>query len=144
MLRVAPGLEAKRRELTRLRGEENALLTSLPEVMTMRERSRPRETFVLARGAYDAPTTRVEPGTPAALGSFPADLPPDRLGLARWLLDPGHPLTARVLVNRYWALLFGRGLVATPADFGSPGASAHPPASSSTGSRSPSSSRAGT
>jgi len=121
VVRVAPGLAAKRRELTRLRGKENALLTSLPEVMAMRERSRPRETFVLARGAYDAPTTRVEPGTPAALGRFPDDLPPDRLGLARWLLDPGHPLTARVIVNRYWAVLFGRGLVATPADFGAQG-----------------------
>jgi hypothetical protein len=121
VLRVAPGLEEKRRTLTGLRGEENALLTSLPEVMTLRERSRPRETFVLARGAYDAPTSRVEPGTPAIMGALPSDRPRNRLGLARWLLDPAHPLTARVLVNRYWALLFGRGLVATPADFGSQG-----------------------
>jgi hypothetical protein len=121
VLRVVPGLGPERRDLTRLRGEENAFLTSLPEVMTMRERSRSRQTFVLARGLYDAPTTRVEPGTPEALGALPAHLPRNRLGLARWLLDPKHPLTARVLVNRYWALLFGRGLVATPADFGSQG-----------------------
>ena len=87
----------------------------------MRDRAAPRPTFVLARGAYDAPTERVEPGTPAALGALPKDLPPNRLGLARWLRAPAHPLTARVIVNRYWALLFGRGLVATPADFGSQG-----------------------
>ncbi|HXE81018.1 MAG TPA: DUF1553 domain-containing protein, partial [Vicinamibacterales bacterium] len=112
--RTAAALEA-------LRGEENALLTSLPEVMVMRDLPKPRPTFVLARGAYDAPTEPVTPGTPAALGSFPSDLPPNRLGLARWLVDPKHPLTARVLVNRYWAMFFGRGLVATLADFGNQG-----------------------
>ena len=76
---------------------------------------------MLARGAYDAPTDRVEPGTPAALGALPRRLPANRLGLARWLLDPAHPLTSRVSVNRYWALFFGRGLVPTLADFGSQG-----------------------
>jgi hypothetical protein len=121
VLRLQTGLEEKRRALVAARGEENALLTSLPEVMSMRELPRPRATFVLTRGAYDAPTERVEPGTPEAILAFPKDLPRDRLGLARWLLDPKHPLTARVIVNRYWALFFGRGLVATPADFGSQG-----------------------
>ena len=121
VLRVEPGLEAKRQALVAARGEENALLTSLPEVMSMRELPTPRATFVLARGAYDAPTERVEPGTPEAILAFPKDLPRNRLGLARWLLDPKHPTTARVIVNRYWALFFGRGLVATPADFGSQG-----------------------
>ena len=121
LLRVDPAAAATRRALTGVRGDENALLTSLVEVMTMRERAVPRPTFVLARGAYDAPTESVEPGTPAALGAFPKDLPANRLGLARWLTSPGHPLTARVIVNRTWAQLFGRGLVATPADFGSQG-----------------------
>ncbi len=121
VLRVAPGLGARRTALTRARGEENALLTSLPEVMSMRERSRPRPTFVLARGMYDAPTYEVEAGTPEAIGRLPAHLPPNRLGLAEWLLEPRHPLTGRVLANRYWALVFGRGLVETPADFGSQG-----------------------
>ncbi|MCC7042653.1 MAG: DUF1553 domain-containing protein, partial [Acidobacteria bacterium] len=84
-------------------------------------RAEPRPTFVLARGAYDAPTDRVEPGTPAALPPFPDELPRNRLGLARWLLDPKHPLTSRVVVNRYWAQMFGRGLVPTVDDFGSQG-----------------------
>ena len=91
------------------------------EVMAMRELPAPRPTFVLARGAYDAPTVRVTPGTPRAVGDFPANLPQNRLGLARWLVNPRHPLTARVIVNRHWAMLFGRGLVATPADFGNQG-----------------------
>ena len=89
--------------------------------MAMRELPKPRPTFVLARGAYDAPTERVTPGTPRAIGDFPAKLPQNRLGLARWLLNPRHPLTSRVIVNRYWAMFFGRGLVATLADFGNQG-----------------------
>ena len=108
-------------QATALRGRENDLLTSLTEVMTMRDLPSPRPTFVLARGAYDAPTERVEPGTPAAMGPFSKALPSNRLGLAKWLLDPAHPLTSRVIANRYWALLFGRGLVPTLADFGSQG-----------------------
>ena len=87
----------------------------------MHELPKPRPTFVLARGAYDAPTERVTPGTPRAIGDFPAKLPQNRLGLARWLLNPRHPLTSRVIVNRYWAMFFGRGLVATLADFGNQG-----------------------
>ena len=120
-VRVAAKFPALLKELTTLRGKENEILTALPEVMAMRELPAPRPTFVLARGAYDAPTVGVTPGTPRAVGEFPANLPQNRLGLARWLVNPRHPLTARVIVNRYWAMLFGRGLVATPADFGNQG-----------------------
>jgi hypothetical protein len=121
LLRVDRPFADALRSLTVVRGEENDLLTSLTEVMIMRDRAEPRATHVLARGSYDAPTERVTAGTPAAAGAFPAALPPNRLGLAQWLVAPGHPLTARVIVNRTWAALFGRGLVATPADFGSQG-----------------------
>ncbi|HEY8550369.1 MAG TPA: DUF1553 domain-containing protein [Vicinamibacterales bacterium] len=110
-----------RAKLEAVRGHENDLLTEQHEVMVMRELPTPRPTFVLARGAYDAPTERVTPGTPHAIRDFPESLPPNRLGLARWLLDPKHPLTARVIVNRYWAMFFGRGLVETVADFGNQG-----------------------
>ena len=105
----------------RCAARRTTILTFLPEVMAMRELPTPRPTFVLARGAYDAPTERVTPGTPRAIGDFPSNLPQNRLGLARWLLNPRHPLTARVIVNRYWAMFFGRGLVATLADFGNQG-----------------------
>jgi hypothetical protein len=120
-LRVAATVPGALRTLSTLRGQENALLTGLPEVMAMRELPRPRPTFILTRGAYDAPTTQVTPGTPHVLGDLPASSPQNRLGLARWLIAPTHPLTSRVVVNRYWAMIFGRGIVATPADFGNQG-----------------------
>ena len=120
-LRLDPERRRTLPKLTALRGRENEILTAQTEVMTMREMPEPRPTFVLARGAYDAPTVPVTAGTPQALGPFPADLPANRLGLARWLLAPSHPLTARVAVNRYWAMFFGRGIVPSLADFGSQG-----------------------
>ena len=93
------------------------------EIMVMADLdpTRRRQTYVLRRGAYDAPTDPVEPGTPASLPPFPADAPRNRLGLARWLTDPAHPLTPRVAVNRLWQQCFGGGLVRTPEDFGSQG-----------------------
>ena len=108
-------------ELTRLRGEENNILSGQPEVMVMEELKEPRPTFILNRGAYDAPTERVYPTTPASVMKFPEDLPRNRLGLAQWLIDEDNPLTARVAVNRYWQLLFGRGLVESSDDFGNQG-----------------------
>ncbi|MEM9281910.1 MAG: DUF1553 domain-containing protein [Verrucomicrobiota bacterium] len=82
-----------------------------------------RMTYVLDRGAYDAPKEDevISPGTPAALPSLPADAPANRLALANWLFDDEHPLTARVTVNLIWQMFFGEGIVRTPADFGAQG-----------------------
>ncbi|MCB1454665.1 MAG: DUF1553 domain-containing protein, partial [Rhizobiaceae bacterium] len=107
--------------ISELRGTENEIMTDQQEVMITRDRAVPRPTYVLNRGQYDAPTDEVSPGTPAALPALPADAPNNRLGLAKWLLSPEHPLTARVTVNRYWQQFFGRGIVVTPDDFGSQG-----------------------
>jgi hypothetical protein len=115
-------LAADHAALRASRAKETALASAVPNVMVMGELPRPRPTFVLARGAYDAPGERVAPGTPAGVLPFPGDMPPNRLGLARWLFRPDHPLTARVAVNRYWQLLWGRGLVETSDDFGNQGA----------------------
>jgi hypothetical protein len=95
------------------------------ETSVMEELPVPRPTYVLARGRYDAPKTAatlVTRATPALLPPFPAGAPRDRLGLAEWLTQPDHPLTARVAVNRYWQMLFGRGIVSTPENFGEQGA----------------------
>ncbi len=90
----------------------------LPRTMVMRDRAQPRETFVLTRGAYNAPGEKVGHGVPAILPPLPADAPKNRLALARWLVSPQHPLTARVTVNRLWQQFFGVGLVKTAEDFG--------------------------
>jgi hypothetical protein len=99
---------------------------SQAEIPVMRESPQPRPTYILARGAYDAPKSdanRVGCDTPSKiLTRFPSDAPRNRLGLVQWLVDPQHPLTARVFVNRVWASFFGRGLVTTPENFGQQGA----------------------
>jgi hypothetical protein len=112
-----------REELRQARQRLFAAQTGVFEVMTMEDMPHPRPAYVLARGAYDAPKNRpVGRDTPASLLPFPKDAPRDRLGLARWLTDPRHPLTARVAVNRQWQLFFGRGIVATADNFGTQGA----------------------
>jgi len=95
------------------------------ETMVMQELPEPRPAYILFRGRYDAPKTedkKVARATPAALPPFPADAPKNRLGLAEWLVEPHHPLTARVAVNRFWQMLFGRGIVSTVENFGAQGA----------------------
>jgi hypothetical protein len=92
--------------------------TAIPTTMVMQEMAPPRETRLLVRGDYRHPGELVAPDTPACLPPFPDDAPRNRLGLAEWLVDPGHPLTARVTVNHFWQMLFGTGLVATSEDFG--------------------------
>ena len=100
------------------RRERDQFYESIPTVMVMKEMERPRQTHVLKRGAYDAPGERVEPGVPAVLGRMPDEFASNRIGLARWLVHPSNPLTARVTVNRYWQMLFGVGLVKTVENFG--------------------------
>ncbi|NOS70211.1 MAG: DUF1553 domain-containing protein, partial [Verrucomicrobia bacterium] len=107
--------------LRELREDENKLVYEIPEIMVMEELPQPRVTHRLNRGAYDAPAEIVERETPVAILPFPTDQPRNRLGLARWMVDPRNPLTARVAVNRIWRMHFGRGIVATQEDFGSQG-----------------------
>ncbi len=110
--------------LDSLKEARNALLQFLeaqPEISVMQELPKPKSAYVLFRGQYDQRREEVCAGTPAALPPFPQNAPLNRLGLAQWLTDPGHPLLARVSVNRFWQSLFGRGLVRTSDDFGSQG-----------------------
>ena len=91
---------------------------AFPSTMIMQDMAQRRKTHVLNRGQYNEPTELVTAGVPAVFPPLPKDAPANRLGFARWLVDPSHPLTSRVAVNRYWQRLFGIGLVKTSEDFG--------------------------
>ena len=95
-----------------------AVAAEMLRVMVMGDREEPRETFVLDRGLYDAPLESVTAGVPESLPKLPDGAAGNRLSLARWIVADENPLTARVVVNRYWQMLFGMGLVKTPEDFG--------------------------
>ena len=92
-------------------------------VMVMGDVAKMRTTYILDRGNYASPRKDriVEPNVLSVLSPLPEGVPQNRLGLAKWLVDPAHPLTARVTVNRYWYLMFGTGLVESLGDFGSQG-----------------------
>lgn len=94
---------------------------SIRSSMVMGEQPEPRPTFMLVRGDYDKKGEKVTAGTPAALPTLREGLPANRLGLARWLVSPEQPLTARVTVNRFWQQYFGLGLVKSAENFGSQG-----------------------
>ncbi len=98
------------------------VIDGVREISVMKEAAEPRPAHILLRGAYDQPGEKVERETPAFLPPFPADAPRNRLGYAKWLTMPDHPLTSRVLVNRLWQEFFGSGIVVTSDNFGLQGA----------------------
>jgi len=116
--------EVKRvyQRLQEMKRDRHRVVNSFPTVMIMRDMPKKRETHFLYRGQYNQPRQRVSADVPEALGALPPGAPHNRLGLARWLVNPHHPLTARVTVNRYWQKYFGAGIVKTTGDFGSQGA----------------------
>ncbi|MEM7453528.1 MAG: PSD1 and planctomycete cytochrome C domain-containing protein [Planctomycetota bacterium] len=99
----------------------NDMRNSFPTTLVWRERAEPKPAYFLNRGEYDQKGDEVQRATPAALPPMPEGAPVDRLGLAMWLFDDSHPLTARVTVNRFWQQVFGTGLVVTAEDFGAQG-----------------------
>ncbi|MBL8179787.1 MAG: DUF1553 domain-containing protein [Bryobacterales bacterium] len=117
--------EAQRKayaELKQLAKDRGKLEKDIVTAMVMDELPKMRDTYVLARGDYRNRTEKVTAAVPANLPPLPAGAPANRLGLAKWLVDPSHPLTARVAVNRFWQIYFGTGIVDTSEDFGSQGA----------------------
>ena len=111
-------LQKQADDMTKQRSETDAAIAI---TMIMEDLPQPRPTFVLKRGEYDKPGDKVEANVPAMFPPLPEGAPKNRLGLARWLVDPSHPLTARVAVNRYWQQYFGVGIVKTAEDFGMQG-----------------------
>ncbi len=104
------------------RGEAVKFSSGQKEIMVMRELPQMKKAYVLFRGEYNQRREEAPAIVPEWLAPFPANAPKNRLGLAQWLTDPQHPLTARVTVNRVWQNIWGRGLVKTAEDFGSQGA----------------------
>ncbi len=92
-----------------------------PTTLVFREAKKQKPAWILERGEYDQHGLKVERATPAGLPPLPQGVDNDRLGLAKWLVTPNHPLVARVTVNRFWQHVFGVGLVKTAEDFGSQG-----------------------
>ncbi|QDU51610.1 Planctomycete cytochrome C [Gimesia panareensis] len=103
------------RQIAELEKQKKA---AIPETMIMQDQAQPRATFLLNRGQYNEPREQVSPNVPEIFPPLPETAAKNRLAFAQWLVDPGHPLTARVAVNRYWQRLFGIGLVKTSEDFG--------------------------
>jgi hypothetical protein len=117
----SPALLTAERELASQRKAEEEFEKTLPTTMVMQEMDKPRDTFLLQRGQYDKPGEKVTPGIPEVFGALPEGSPTNRLGLAKWLVAPTNPLTARVMVNRFWQMYFGTGIVKTSEDFGTQG-----------------------
>jgi hypothetical protein len=120
-------LSKRKQELASLEKQRAAMPGTTVPVITEQPARLARRTFTFARGNWLDKAAEVQPGTPAVLPPMPASAKADRLAMARWLVAPENPLTARVMVNRLWQELFGLGLVETAEDFGSSGTSpSHP------------------
>ncbi len=119
-LSTAPEVSDRVKEIERLEASLREGLSTL--VMQERPADNPRKTRRHHRGEYTMPEEEVSPAVPGFLPQLPSDAPANRLALAKWLVSRDNPLTARVTVNRQWEAFFGRGIVATGADFGYQGA----------------------
>ncbi|MCE9547557.1 MAG: PSD1 and planctomycete cytochrome C domain-containing protein [Planctomycetia bacterium] len=117
----SPAVAGLQADLKSLEARRKQLEAGAVNTFVMHDLAKPRDTFILERGQYDKHGKKVQPGVLAALPPLPAGAPANRLGLAKWLTDPKHPLMARVAVNRYWQHYFGVGLVKTAEDLGSQG-----------------------
>ena len=115
---TSPGWRELKAEVTAAVAERDTYKSGFAQTMIMRERETPRPTHMLMRGQYDQPGELVHPGVPAIFNELPESSGGSRLDLAQWLVDPSHPLTSRVMVNRLWQQLFGTGIVKTAEDFG--------------------------
>ncbi len=119
---TARAIAPLREKLAAAENDRKAIEAQAPTTMVFRERSgAPKPAYLLKRGEYDQQGEKVGRSLPAFLPPMPPGEPANRLGLARWLVAPNHPLTARVAVNRFWLQLFGNGIVKTAEDFGSQG-----------------------
>lgn len=119
--RLSPEYRNVSKKITALKKQIVKTDLEIPTTLVMQEMETKRPTHILMRGVYDKKGETVTTTTPAILPAMKSGLPPNRLGLAQWLVSSDNPLTARVTVNRFWQSLFGTGLVETSEDFGTQG-----------------------
>ena len=106
------------KEISKLKKQWLNEVSDVTEIMVMEDMKEPRQSFLYDRGQYTNKSYEVFANTPSVLPKFSEDLPRNRLGLAKWLFEDKNPLTSRVTANRYWQLIFGKGIVSSPEDFG--------------------------
>ncbi|WP_017446949.1 DUF1553 domain-containing protein [Gayadomonas joobiniege] len=121
LLRHHKAYQSELAALAARRDDLNQQQEAVKEVMVMEEMKTPRQAYILLRGSYASHGDPVEPGVPEAVLPYDPSWPKNRLGLAKWLTHKDNPLVSRVLVNRYWQMFFGDGIVRTPEDFGNQG-----------------------
>ena len=115
------GLRDTYSKVLELAAARRKLIEGFPTVMVMQEMPQPRDTYLLLRGEYDKHGEKLTGSVIESIASLPQGAPRNRLGLARWLVDPQNPLTSRVTINRFWQMYFGTGIVKTVEDFGAQG-----------------------
>ena len=117
---VQENIEQKKikKDISKLKNKWLNEVSDVIEIMVMEDMKEPRKSFLYDRGLYTNKSYEVIANTPSALPEFSKDLPRNRLGLAKWLFEDKNPLTSRVTANRYWQMIFGKGIVSTPDDFG--------------------------
>lgn len=114
ILETRNAIKAKQKELSEIKPVAVPVMQELVS-------GKQRKTHLLTKGNFLDPGETVQPGIPVAFGAWPKDAEQNRLGLTKWIFSPENPLTARVAVNRFWAQLFGTGIVETEEDFGTQG-----------------------
>jgi hypothetical protein len=120
--KTSASVEQLRAKLEQADRTKKQLSDQIPTTLVYREKAgAPKPAYLLKRGEYDQRGEKVDRGVPAFLPPLPVGAPLNRLGLAKWLVAPNHPLTARVAVNRLWQQVFGTGIVKTAEDFGAQG-----------------------
>src|SRR5439155_8607090 len=110
---LAPQLAEARGPYLKAKDAEKKFYDAIPITSVMEELEKGRETHILVRGNFLSKGEKVSPATPAVLHPFSPEYPTNRIGLARWLVDPNNPLTGRVIMNRFWEQYFGKGIVET-------------------------------
>lgn len=121
LAQIAPELDVTRRQLAAAKKRLSEMKPQTLPILRELAADKRRKTYIQHRGNFQDLGAEVTAGVPSALHPLPTGFQPDRMGIAKWLVDPNNPLTPRVIANRFWEQIFGQGLVRTSEEFGSQG-----------------------